>query len=244
MKVLSIGNRMSSDAHTFLPFLAKAGSKRLLLSNLCTENASVEDHYRNYIDENEVYYYETFLPGITEMMRPDGIALHEAVEEEDWDFITIQQNGVLSGSKDSYKPYFGEVAAYCRLVHPETKIMIVQPWAFDKGCPLPEFRELYGKNSDNMYEMTAQCCSETALDEELDGIIPIGKAFQIIRQTAIGSRLTLDGQYANEIGQFAAGCVMYEKIFGEDVSGVPYNLPDYPAEISSLIKLCAHTACE
>ena len=243
MKVLSIGNRMSSDAHRFLPFLAISGGKELLLSNLCTENASVEDHYRNYIDENEVYFYETFLPGITEMMRPDGIALHEAVEEEDWNYITIQQNGVLSGSEESYKPYFGEVAAYCRLVHPETKILIVQPWAFEKGCPLPEFRELYGKDPDNMYEMIYQCCIKTALEEETDGIIPVGKAFKILKQTKAGEKLTVDGQYANEIGQFAAGCVMYEKIFGENVTEVGFNLPDYPDSVSELIKLCAHTAC-
>ena len=230
--------------HAFMPYLAKEAGKDLLLSNLCTENASAEDHYRNYIDEQEVYFYETFLPGITEMMRPDGIALHDAVEEEDWDIITIQQNTLLGGVKESYKPYFGEIAAYCRLVHSESKIMIVQPYSFDNGCILPQFREYYGKDSDNMFDMIIKCCNEVMLEEELDGIIPVGKAFQIIRQTKLGDKLLLSDQSANEIGQFAAGCVFYEKVFGESAEESPFNLPGYHESVSKLIKVCAHAACE
>ncbi len=244
MKILSIGNRMSSEAHSFMPHLAKACAKELLLSNLCLENASVEDHYRNYIDENEVYFYETYLPGVTEMMRPDGIALHEAVEEEEWDVITIQQNGILSGSKESYIPYYGEIAAYCRMMHPGAKILIVQPWAFDGACRLPEYRELYGADQSSMYEMISLCCKEIARDEEADGIIPIGRAFQTVRQTHIGDRLTENGMYANDLGRFTASCTMFEAITGINPVSIDYDMPDVPKPVSDLIKLCAHIAIE
>ena len=209
MKVLSIGNRMSSDAHAFLPHLAKAAGKELLLSNLCTENASLQEHYENFIDENEVYFYETYLPGETVMMRPDGIALHEAVEEEEWDIITLQQCGTLSGDEGTYNPWLAELAAYCRMMHPGAKIMLVQAWAFEKGCPLPEFRELYGKEQDTMYEMITESCKKAPEAAEIEHIIPVGKVFQVIRHTDIGDRLTCDGCFANEPGQFAAACTMY-----------------------------------
>ena len=95
---------------TYLPHLAAAAGKELLLSNLTAKNCSIESHYRNYIDENEVYTYETYLPGITDAMRPDGIALHEAVEDDEWDKIIFCQNIALSGIKESYSPYLAELS--------------------------------------------------------------------------------------------------------------------------------------
>ncbi len=89
---------------SYLPRLAKEAGKDLLLSNLTVKNCSIESHYRNYIDENEVYTYETYLPGITGAMRPEGIALHEAAEDDDWDIIFFCQNIALSGIKESYNP--------------------------------------------------------------------------------------------------------------------------------------------
>ncbi len=244
MKVLSIGNEQTSSAHLYLNRLVKEARKELLLSNLCYEGASVEDHYRNYIDEEEVYFYETYLPFETEMMRPDGIALHEAVEEEDWDFITLQQNGELSGDEESYKPYLGELSAYCRMMHPGAKIMLVQPWAFEKNCALPCFREFYGKDSENMFEMIKHTCSVTSANEEIDGIIPIGHAFRLLGATSLENTLTKDGVQASELGAFAAGCVLYEAFFGESCLDSPFKLKDVPDEINELIKICAHTAAE
>lgn len=242
MKVLSIGNGCSSDAHTYLPYLAKAAGKELLLGNLCLEGATVEDHYRNYIDEEDVYIYETYLPNETEKLSPDGIALHEAVEDDDWDIITIQQENGLAGVADSYNPYLSEVAAYCMLMHPETKVELCQVWAYESGAPAKEFKRYYNDNQKDMYDCIMRACHEVAKEAEIETIIPLGRAFQIARDTKLGDRLTTDGCRLNELGQFLASCVMYEAIFGESPVNSPFNLPDYDTVISDLIKLCADAA--
>ena len=244
MKVLSIGNSFSTDAHTYVPSLAAAVGEKLTLCNLFIAGCSIEDHYRNYIDENEDYAYECYLPDEIGMIRPEGIALHEAVEDDDWDVITLQQCSPLSGVKESYKPYMAELAAYCRLMHPEAKIMLHQTWAYEKGCPVPQFQEYYNGDQNKMYEMLTECYAEISVEAEADDIIPSGRAWQTARQTKIGDRLTRDGYHGNELGQFLASCCFYEKIFGKDVTENPFDLPEFDKPVSDLLKICAHIACE
>ena len=190
-----------------LPKLAINGKKELLLSNLCIDNCSIEHHYRNYIDEAEVYYYETYLPGITEMMRPDGIALHEAVEDDDWDMIIFCQNPALSSKKESYRPYLGELAAYCRLMHPEAKLMLIEPWA----------------SGDNPQETAAkihEACVAASSEAELDGIINIGNVWQDVAGLDSFDSLLSDDNMLNEEGGFLCSVVLYASIFGESASDI------------------------
>ena len=210
----------------YLPHLAIAGGKELLLSNLCIDNCSIEHHYRNYTDEAEVYYYETYLPGITEMMRPDGIALHEAGEDDDWDIIIFCQNPALCGKKASYKPYLAELAAYCNLMHPKTKLMLIEPWAG-------------GENPAEEAEKIHEACCAAADEAGLDGIINIGTAWQIAEGTGSFDSLTSDDIMPNECGKFLCSCVLYESVFGESAADVDYNLPGVPEETSNLLKICA-----
>lgn len=242
MKILSIGNECSTDIHTYLPFLAKASGKKLLLGNLCLKNANIEEHYRNYIDEEEVYEYETYLPAETDSMKPDGIALHEAVEDDDWDIITFQQEHSLAGDIESMRPYLSELTAYCKLMHPDTIIALNQMWAYEAGCGNPDFRNNFNCNQQEMYESISQICNEISEEAEIDRIIPFGRAFQIARSTNIGDRLTTDGYHLNELGQFLASCVLYEAAFGESAVNSPYNLPEYDKSISDLLKICADAA--
>lgn len=244
MKILSVGNEFSSQAQTYLPFLAGAAGKELTACTLRLDGASIEDHYRNYTDEEEVYSYECFLPGETEKLCPDGIALHEAVEDDDWDIITLQQNGELSGDKESYKPYLAELAAYCKLMHPEAKIMVFQTWAYEAGSPDRIFREVFEGNQVNMYNTIARCCAEIKDEADADDIVPIGRAWQIARNSSIGDRLTTNGVDANELGEFLASCCLYEKIFNEGTNLSPFNLPGFSKATSDLLKICAHMACE
>ena len=226
MKVLTIGNNYTGAALSFLPSLAIAGEKELLLSNLSIDNCSIEHHYRNYIDEAEAYYYETYLPGITEMMRPDGIALHEAVEDDDWDMILFCQNPALSAKKESYRPYLGELAAYCRLMHPEAKLMLIEPWVTED-------------NPQETAERIHEACLTASAEAELDGIINIGKAWQIAEGTGSFDSLKAEGNMPDDKGRFLCSCVLYEAIFGENATDVDFNLPGYPHEISDLLKICA-----
>ena len=237
MKVLIIGNKFTSQMCTYLPAMAKAGGKELMLSNLTAGNTSVESHYRNYTDENEVYTYETYLPSITEAMKPDGIALHEAVEDDDWDAVMLSQNIALGGIRESYNPYLAELAAYCRLMHPQAEIILIEPWSYGPGCKKKAFAEAYNSDSEEMYEKISVSCQAAAQTAEADRIIHIGRAFQTARKTQPGISLTTDGENADEAGRFLAACVIYRALFNESAFGNPFRLPALPDETDDLLRL-------
>lgn len=243
MNVLSIGNSFSTNAHKFLPHLAKAADKELLLCNLFIGGCSLEQHWNNWREEKDAYDYEVYLPFETEMSRPDSVALHEAVEDEEWDIITLQQCSALSGVRESYTPYLSELTEYCRLVQPNAKIMLHQTWAYAKDSQHPAF-STYGCNQDEMYRALTECYVEAADEADIDLIIPSGRAWQTARQLPIGDRLTVDGFHGNDMGCFLASCCFYEMIFGECVVDNPFYLPDYGEEISKMLKICAHISVQ
>ncbi len=235
MKALIIGNDFTSQMITYLPALAKAGKKELLLSNLEIKNCSVESHYRNYTDENEIYTYETYLPGITDPMRPDGIALHEAVEDDEWDMIFFCQNIALSGIKESYNPYLAELAAYCKLMIPNVCTALIEPWSYESGCGKKAFKDAYKSDSDGMYERIHKCCAEAAATAETDRIITLGGAFQAVRDSGFPVSLTTDGENASEAGKYLSSCVLYNEMFSQSAADVPFTLPEIPKETADFL---------
>lgn len=243
MNVLSIGNSFSTNAHKFLPHMAKAAGKELLLCNLFIGGCSLELHWNNWREEKTDYEYEIYLPFETEMTRATEVALHEAVEDEEWDVITLQQCSGLSGIPESYSPYLSELAEYCRMVQPKAKIMLHQTWAYEKGSAHTDFSR-YGRNQDEMYRALTEAYANASLEADIDLIIPSGRAWQTARNTPIGDKLTVDGYHGNDLGCYLASACFYEMIFGESIFGNSFMLPDIPENVVEILKLCAHTAVE
>ncbi len=243
MNVLSIGNSFSTNAHKFLPHMAKAAGKELLLCNLYIGGCSLEQHWRNWREEKTDYEYEIYLPFETEITRTDDIALHEAVEDEEWDVITLQQCSPLSGIPESYSPYLSELAEYCRMVQPKAKIMLHQTWAYESRCPNTAFSN-YGRSQQEMYRALTEAYADASLEADINFIIPSGRAWQTARNTPIGDRLTADGYHGNDLGCYLAGACFYEMIFGESIYGNGFLPPDIPETAVEILKLCAHTAVE
>lgn len=243
MNVLSIGNSFSTNAHKFLPHMAKAAGKELLLCNLFIGGCSLEQHWKNLREENADYDYEVYLPFETEMSRPDGVALHEAVEDEEWDIITLQQGSALSGVRESYTPYLSELAEYCRMVQPQAQLMFHQTWAYEKGSQHPAF-PTYKNNQAEMYRALTESCIAATEEADIGLIIPSGRAWETARQSVIGDKLTEDGFHGNDLGCYLAGACFYEMIFKESILDNGFYLPDYPEEITEILKICAHIAVE
>ncbi len=243
MNVLSIGNSFSTNAHKFLPHMAKAAGKELLLCNLFIGGCSLEQHWNNWREEKTAYDYEVYLPNETELSRAPEVALHEAVEDEEWDIITIQQCSHLSGIPESYSPYLSELAEYCRMVQPKAKIMLHQTWAYEADTNHSGFAS-YGRSTQTMYEALTEAYANASMDTDIDLIIPSGRAWQTARNT-ISNRLTVDdGYHGNDLGCYLAGACFYEMIFNESIFGNDFILPDVPEQITEILKLCSHTAVE
>lgn len=242
MNILSIGNSFSTNAHKFLPRILKADGDEIMLCNLFIGGCSLEQHWNNWREEKTDYDYEIYLPGETEMTRTDDVALHEAVEDEDWDVITLQQCSHFSGIPETYSPYLSELAEYCRMVKPEAKIMLHQTWAYEEGCAHGGFAN-YKNSQQEMYRALTEAYVDAAMEADIDLIIPSGRAWQTARNT-IGDILTVDGYHGNDMGCYLASACFYEMIFGRSILENKFELPDVDKGTMEILKICAHTAVE
>lgn len=242
MNILSIGNSFSTNAHKFLSQIAKADGEEIMLCNLFIGGCSLEQHWKNWREEKPEYDYEIYLPGETEMTRTDDVALHEAVEDEDWDVITLQQCSHFSGIPETYSPYLSELAEYCRIVKPDARIMLHQTWAYEEGCKHSGFAN-YKNSQQEMYRALTEAYVDAALEADIELIIPSGRAWQTARNT-IGDILTVDGYHGNDLGCYLASACFYEMIFGKSILENAFELPDVDKRTMEILKICAHTAVE
>ncbi|MBE6757373.1 MAG: DUF4886 domain-containing protein, partial [Ruminococcaceae bacterium] len=109
MKILSIGNSFSQDAHKWLHKLAKDNGIKLETTNLCIGGCSLETHWKNAEENNANYDLELNGGG-----GERKISIAEALELEKWDIITVQQVSSLSGMYETYEPYLSSLVSVIR----------------------------------------------------------------------------------------------------------------------------------
>lgn len=124
MKILAIGNSFSEDATAYLYQIGKAGGKNLKVVNLYIGGCSLERHWKNV--EVDIRDYDYQLNG----NHTDGkISIKEALMEEKWDVVTLQQCSGQSGLKESYYPYIEKLSEYVTSLVPGAKQWIHKTWA-------------------------------------------------------------------------------------------------------------------
>ena len=97
LRILSIGNSYSEDAHEFLYNIAEALSDydEIVTGNLMIGGCSLDTHYFNI--ENNVADYSYRKQTAQGVTTQKGYTVLAALMEEDWDFVTIQQVSHFSG---------------------------------------------------------------------------------------------------------------------------------------------------
>lgn len=200
VKILTIGNSFANDATAYLPAMAKAGGKDLLLFRANLGGCSFERHARhlkayeaNPEDPQGSPYLGKFVrsedvvppsiaSGTTEVdknsqEKPKNISLCVALESEKWDYVTIQQLSNDSFKFETFEPYAGTIIDYVKKYAPTAKIVIHQTWAYREDCPL--FKN--GLNQQTMFERLVDAYDQLAKKYDLE-IVPVGTAIQEARK--------------------------------------------------------------
>lgn len=216
MRLLSIGNSFSQDAHRWLNDVAKANGVELYNVNLYIAGCSLETHHR--LMDGDGAHYDNEIKSV-----PTGkISLKEALKSEKWDAITFQQQSKTSGDPSSYQPYLNELKEFVRLYQPTAKLYIHQTWAYEPTFVSASF-ELYNNNFEEMHEKLSKCYSSAAI--AIDGVlIPVGAVINSLRtKTAEFSAkenvrpLTRDGFHLSlDYGRYAAALTWCAVLLGID----------------------------
>ena len=102
IKILTIGNSFSEDAvEQHLHDLAKAEDIKVIIGNMYIGGCSLERHLNNARDNKAVYKYRKIgLDGKKVETKP--FALETALADEQWDYVSFQQNSGRSGQYDTW----------------------------------------------------------------------------------------------------------------------------------------------
>lgn len=218
MKICSIGNSFSHDAHKWLSKLAKLNGFDIETANLYIGGCGLETHWKNVKENNAHYDFE--LNGNSGERK---ISIAEALELEKWDIITLQQVSHQSGMFETYEPYLSLMANMVRELQPDAKLYFHQTWAYETDADHEGFAN-YNNDQTEMYRRIKEA-SETAsrtIDAE---IIPVGKVIQTLRETVPefdyqngGLSLCRDGFHLSlNYGRYVAAATWLHTITGKKI---------------------------
>ena len=150
------------------------------------------------------------------------VALSDALREQAWDIVTLQQVSGQSGRPQSYFPYLSELAALVRRECPAAKLYFHQTWSYESDSDHGDF-PAYNRDQD-----------ATEMASRLLGVprIRVGKVVRRLRQEPLfdyangGVSLNRDGFHLTWIyGRYAAAATWCATLFGADIEKAADFLP-------------------
>lgn len=216
MKILAIGNSFSQDATAYLYDIAKAAEIDMKVVNLYIGGCSLERHWNNVLADAKEYVYE--LNG-----HPTGkqVSIQEALQEERWDYVTLQQVSNLSGDYNTYQPYLKNLSGSVKKYAPQAEQVIHQTWAYEEGSE--RLIQIAGYASpEEMFKALQAAYEEASKDLGGRRIIPSGQVFQNLLSHGFKA-LHRDTFHASiPQGRNILGAVWYEFFTGRTIKENPY----------------------
>ena len=177
VRILAVGNSFSDDGVEYLDELAKAAGIRLIVGNLYIGGCSLERHWENVSKGLPAYDYRKNCEGV--QSNTPKTSLLSALQDEPWDYITVQQVSQNSGLYDTYYPFMPSLLQYLRThaTNPGVRFAIHQVWAYACDSNHSGFAN-YDNNQSRMYREIVKTVNRVARKEHIPIVIPSGTAIQ------------------------------------------------------------------
>ncbi|MBO5261944.1 MAG: DUF4886 domain-containing protein [Clostridia bacterium] len=224
MRILSIGNSFSIDAHGYLHALAEQRGVDLSTDNLAIGGCSLQMHWENVVQGKSNYLY--IING--DVWKSECASIEEVLTSEHFDVVTLQQVSHFSGLYETYQPYLNDLATYVRKHQPDARLYFHKTWAYEIDSTHSEF-PLYDCNQKKMYE--ALCSASRLACSAIDAIaIPSGDVIQSLRERVPafdyangGESLCCDGFHmSHTYGRYAVALTWLATLTGKRVEPLPF----------------------
>lgn len=242
LRILAIGNSFSEDGiENYLYDLAKAENKQIIIGNMYIGGAPVSLHTKNIQEDVANYAYRKIgLDGVKKETKKVSIA--QAIADEDWDYISLQQASSFSGQYDVIMKDLPALIRHVQAAAPLAKLIYHQTWAYQQDSEHKGFAN-YDNDQTKMYKSIASTTKRINKNKAFEFVVPAGTAIQNARTSSVGDTYTRDGYHLElNYGRFTAACAWYEMLFGTDVRKNPYK-PDKVTDLQAKVaKEAAHKA--
>ncbi|MDR2497964.1 MAG: DUF4886 domain-containing protein [Tannerellaceae bacterium] len=245
IKILAIGNSFSEDAiEQYLYELAAANGDSLVIGNAYIGGSSLQLH-RSNIDNNAAAYSYRKIVGGTKTTSPDKVTLQSCIDDEPWDYITVQQASPFSGIDSTYR-HLPMVIAFVKQTakNPNLEILFHQTWAYAQQNSHTGFAN-YNNDQKKMYKAIIKTVKKQAKKNKIKRIIPAGTAIQNGRTSSLGDNFCRDGYHLSlSLGRYTAACVWLEIFTGKSSLGNAYVPNGVSAQEAKIVQAAAHYAVQ
>lgn len=236
IRVLCIGNSFSWDAveQELVP-LCDEKNVQVEIHNLYYGGCSLQQHAEFLLKDTAAYSHRVCTNAEPRIIK-DTISLRQALQDGEYDYISLQQASHDSGIRSSYEPWLFMLVDTVRAYQPNARICWMQTWAYSQDARHPDYPR-YHCNQQEMWDSIVACTPKQL------PVIPCGAAIQLARQTKLGDSLCRDGYHLNYVyGRYTAACVWYEMITGKDVRCNRYKNAQMTRKQRRLTQKSAHKA--
>lgn len=236
IRVLCIGNSFSWDAveQELVP-LCDEKNVKVEIHNLYYGGCSLQQHAEFLLKDTAAYSHRVCTNAEPRVIK-DTISLRQALQDGDYDYISLQQASHDSGIRSSYEPWLSMLIDTVRVYQPNARICWMQTWAYSQDAKHPDYPR-YHCNQQEMWDSIMACTPKQL------PVIPCGTAIQLARQTKLGDTMCRDGYHLNYVyGRYTAACVWYEMITGKDVRYNRYKNAQMTRKQRRLTQKSAHKA--
>ena len=225
LRVLSIGNSYSMDAHHFLSSLAAHEGREIRTVNLYYSGCTLEKHYRFYQNNEAAYQYE--VNGKIDWNT--HVTLLDILKSEPWDVVTFQEASYASCTGNSVQPYLNSLIDVVRTHAPQAKLYLHQTWAYADGYS--SHNSTTGGSMAAMWQKVKITYDVAAAETGLP-IIPSGLAMfnaqQAFNERGLGESIQRDGAHADESwGRYLLALVWYKTLTGKTPSNTFENFDGF-----------------
>ena len=234
--MLCIGNSFSWDAveQELVP-LCDEKNVQVEIHNLYYGGCSLQQHAEFLLKDTAAYSHRVCTNAEPRIIK-DTISLRQALQDGDYDYISLQQASHDSGIRSTYEPWLSMLIDTVRAYQPNARICWMQTWAYSQDAKHPNYPR-YHNNQQEMWDSIVACTPKQL------PVIPCGAAIQLARQTKLGDSLCRDGYHLNYVyGRYTAACVWYEMITGKDVRYNRYKNAQMTRKQRRLTQKSAHKA--
>jgi len=234
--VLCIGNSFSWDAveQELVP-LCDEKNVQVEIHNLYYGGCSLQQHAEFLLKDTAAYSHRVCTNAEPRVIK-DTISLRQALQDGDYDYISLQQASHDSGIRSTYEPWLSMLVDTIRAYQPNARICWMQTWAYSQDAKHPDYPR-YHNNQQEMWDSIVACTPKQL------PVIPCGTAIQLARKTRLGDSLCRDGYHLNYVyGRYTAACVWYEIITGKDVRCNRYKNAQMTRKQRRLTQKSAHKA--
>lgn len=240
IKILAIGNSFSQDATRYLRKIALASGESMKVVNLYIGGCPLSRHFKNMNNDERAYSLE-FNGETTGFF----VSIKDALQSDEWDFVTLQQVSCKSPDYSTYQPYLDALSAYVAFHAPCAKQVLHQTWAYEDGSAKLADEPGY-KTSAQMFSDIKAAYEKAATAISADRIIPSGESMQLAAARGFKSIYRDTFHASLGAGRYLLAATWFEVLTGKSVIGNPFCDLDLKTDLNtiSLMQNIAHEAAK